>query len=230
MSEVLLHIAFVDLSRGGESGAQRMAGEHHPAFAFRQIATHACRQRGSLDETRDLLVVKPLRSHGLALTGHPAEQRAMDDPRELEPGLERDDGAGRIGGAASDLDFAPAGLAAQCQQHAFVQNFHPAGRILGLVAATVEASYDAETQQGAVFVVNRSLTDTITTELVWQDGQEVSLDQAWQLSGSDPKEANSWEEPNRLVANAIPVPQMENGRSTLSLPPLSFTVLTTRTA
>ncbi|MCB8925868.1 MAG: alpha-N-arabinofuranosidase [Ardenticatenaceae bacterium] len=97
-------------------------------------------------------------------------------------------------------------------------------------ALDVSASYDAETQQGAIFVVNRSLTDTVTTELVWQDGQEVCLDQAWQLSGSDPKEANSWEEPNRLVAHAIPVPQMENGRSTLSLPPLSFTVLTTRTA
>ncbi|MCB8979929.1 MAG: alpha-N-arabinofuranosidase [Ardenticatenaceae bacterium] len=97
-------------------------------------------------------------------------------------------------------------------------------------ALDVSASYDAETQQGAIFVVNRSLTDTVTTELVWQDGQEVCLDQAWQLSGGDPKEANSWEEPNRLVAHAIPVPQMENGRSTLSLPPLSFTVLTTRTA
>ena len=72
--------------------------------------------------------------------------------------------------------------------------------------------------------------DAVTTEIVWQDGKEVSLEQAWQLAGTDPKEHNSWEEPNRLVAQAVPVPKVENGRSTINLPPLSFTVLTTRAA
>ncbi|MAU01986.1 MAG: alpha-N-arabinofuranosidase [Anaerolineaceae bacterium] len=96
-------------------------------------------------------------------------------------------------------------------------------------ALDVSASYDAQTQQGAIFLVNRGLTDVVTTEVIWQDGKEVKLEQAWQLAGTDPKECNSWEEPNRLVANAIPVPEVVNGRSTISLPPLSFTVLTTRT-
>jgi len=94
----------------------------------------------------------------------------------------------------------------------------------------VSASYNAETQEGAIFLVNRGQTDSVITEIVWQDGKAVSLDQAWQLAGNDPKEVNSWEEPNRLVAQAISVPEMDNGRSTISLPPLSFTVLTTRTA
>lgn len=96
-------------------------------------------------------------------------------------------------------------------------------------ALDVSASYDAETQLGAIFLVNRGLTEAVTTEIVWQDGHEVGFDAAWQLSGTDPKEVNSWDVPNRLVAKAIGVPQVDNGRSTISLPPLSFTVLTTRT-
>lgn len=94
-------------------------------------------------------------------------------------------------------------------------------------ALDVSASYDAETQQGALFLVNRSQTKTVATEVIWQDGKAVKIDQAWQLAGSDPKEANSWAEPNRLIANAVSVPTVGDGRTTISLPPLSFTVLST---
>ena len=92
----------------------------------------------------------------------------------------------------------------------------------------VSASYDAETQKGAVFIVNRSEKDSVTTDFVWQDGKTVQIDKAWQLAGSDPKEVNSWEMPDRLVAKAISAPGVEAGRATLTLPPLSFTVLTTQ--
>ena len=95
-------------------------------------------------------------------------------------------------------------------------------------ALDVSASFDPETQQGAVFLVNRSLTDAVTTDLVWQDGKTVQIDRAWQLAGSDPKEVNTWEDPDRIVAKAIPVPAVVDGSAVLSLPPLSFTVLTTR--
>ena len=97
-------------------------------------------------------------------------------------------------------------------------------------ALDVSASYDVETQQGAIFLVNRSQTESVTTDILWQDGKTVQVDKAWQLAGSNPKEANSWESPNRLVANAISTPAVDNGRATLVLPPLSFTVLTTHTA
>ena len=97
-------------------------------------------------------------------------------------------------------------------------------------ALDVSASYDPATQQGAVFLVNRGQTDAVVTDILWHDGRSLEVKQAWQLAGNDPKEANTWEEPNRLVARAIPVPLVESGRATLSLPPLSFTVLTTRTA
>ncbi len=97
-------------------------------------------------------------------------------------------------------------------------------------ALDVSVSYDAETRQGAVFVVNRCQTESVVTELVWQDGCAIQFEKAWQLAGNDPKEANSWEDPERLVAKTIPVPTVNGGRATLSLPPLSFTVLTTRSA
>jgi alpha-N-arabinofuranosidase len=95
-------------------------------------------------------------------------------------------------------------------------------------ALDVSASYDGEAQQGAIFLVNRSLDEPLVTTLTWQDGKLVQIDQAWQLAGGDPKAFNSWETPNRLVANPIAAPCVENGCATLRLPPLSFTALTTR--
>jgi alpha-N-arabinofuranosidase len=91
----------------------------------------------------------------------------------------------------------------------------------------VSASYDVETQEGAVFLVNRSQTESVTTDLVWQDGQALQVEEAWQLNGGDPKAVNSWEEPEGVVPKAIPTPTVDGGCTTLSLPPLSFTVLTT---
>ena len=97
-------------------------------------------------------------------------------------------------------------------------------------ALDVSASFDAETGQGAIFLVNRSLSETVVTDVVWQDGQAVAVDKAWQLAGSDPKEVNTWEAPDRLVANAIAAPAVDDASATLALPPLSFTVLTTHVA
>src|SRR5688500_4943114 len=94
-------------------------------------------------------------------------------------------------------------------------------------ALDVSASYDSETGQGAVFLVNRSLTEAVTTEFVWQDGQALQIEKAWQLTGNDPKQGNRWDAPEQVVRKAIPAPTVESGRATLHLPPLSFTVLTT---
>ena len=91
----------------------------------------------------------------------------------------------------------------------------------------VSASYDAETQKGAIFIVNRSEKDSVTTDIVWQDGKTVHADQAWQMAGTDPKQINTWESPDQLVAKSVVAPKIEAGRATLTLPPLSFTVLTT---
>ena len=91
----------------------------------------------------------------------------------------------------------------------------------------VSASYDGETAQGAVFLVNRSQTEAVLTDFLWQDGQTVRIDKAWQLAGRDPKAVNTWDAPEQVVAKTIPVPVVDADRAALSLPPLSFTVLTT---
>jgi alpha-N-arabinofuranosidase len=95
-------------------------------------------------------------------------------------------------------------------------------------ALDVSASYDEAAQQGAIFLVNRGQTDAIVTDLIWQSGETIQIDEAWQLAGSDPKETNTWDEPNRLVASAISAPTVEDGRATVQLPPLSFTAITFR--
>ena len=46
----------------------------------------------------------------------------------------RRDRAGEIGRAAADLDLAPAGLAAQRDEQALVQELDPAGAVVGLIA------------------------------------------------------------------------------------------------
>jgi alpha-N-arabinofuranosidase len=93
-------------------------------------------------------------------------------------------------------------------------------------ALDVSASYDAEAGQGAVFLVNRSQSEAVVTDLVWQDGQAVQVENAWQLAGSDPKEVNTWEVSEGVIAKPIPTPGVEAGIATINLPPLSFTVLT----
>jgi alpha-L-arabinofuranosidase len=96
-------------------------------------------------------------------------------------------------------------------------------------ALDVSASIDPETMQGAVFLVNRSQAEALTTEIVWQNQSHVTIQQCWQLAGRDPKETNTWDNPDRLTAKAIPVPGVEGDQTTVTLPPLSFTVLLTYT-
>ena len=87
----------------------------------------------------------------------------------------------------------------------------------------VSASYDAADGAGAIFLVNRSQTDAVTTELVWQDKAPKAITEVWQLAGTDVKAANTWEKPNRITAQAIAAPKIVDGKATIQLPPLSFT-------
>ncbi|MBW7884378.1 MAG: alpha-N-arabinofuranosidase [Caldilineaceae bacterium] len=92
----------------------------------------------------------------------------------------------------------------------------------------VAASYDLETGIGAVFIVNRSQTDAVVTELIWQAEVPHSVPQVYQLAGNDAKAANTWENPNLITAQPIEAPKLTDGKTTLQLPPLSYTVLTTQ--
>jgi len=102
-----------------------------------------------------------------------------------------------------------------------------ATKLYGDVSALdVSASHDPETGAGAVFIVNRSQTDTLETDLIWQDGAPA-LREVWQMAGTDPKEFNTWEEPNRLTAQQVDVPAVADGKATFALPPMSFNAILT---
>ena len=87
------------------------------------------------------------------------------------------------------------------------------------------ASYDPASGAGALFIVNRSQTEAITTELAWQSSAPQAISAVWQLGGVDVKAANTWDEPNRIVARQLPAPAIREAGVVLQLPPLSFTAV-----
>ena len=95
----------------------------------------------------------------------------------------------------------------------------------------VSASYDEDSDhqghaRGAVFLVNRSLDQALEVEINWQGRVPTRVMGAWQMSGSDPKAANSFENPNVVSSSPISGVMVKDGRITLSVPPLSFTTIT----
>lgn len=101
-------------------------------------------------------------------------------------------------------------------------------RVFGPVSLLdVSASYDAASDKGAVFIVNRSQTESVTTDIVWQDAAPLQVTAITQLAGTDPKAINSFEQPQTIVPQQQAVEPVRDGRMTLRLPPLSFTVVTT---
>jgi hypothetical protein len=56
MAEVTLDVGFLDLCRGGETGAQRMAGKGKLALALGKIAANAGGEGGSLHQSRHMLI------------------------------------------------------------------------------------------------------------------------------------------------------------------------------
>lgn len=89
----------------------------------------------------------------------------------------------------------------------------------------VGSSHNVETGTNAVFIVNRSQTESLPVELHWQDVKPTRVKSAHQLAGTDPKAANSYENPNQVVSVAIAAPEIKEGTISMMLPPLSFTTL-----
>ena len=89
----------------------------------------------------------------------------------------------------------------------------------------VSASYDEEHNTAAVFIVNRSQTDSLPVDLYWQDRAPKAIKSVHQVAGTDPKAANSFDNPNVIVAKPGDVPQLDGSTATLILPPLSFTAV-----
>ena len=89
----------------------------------------------------------------------------------------------------------------------------------------VSASYDEEHGAGAAFIVNRSQTESVAVELVWQDCVPNAIQAVHQLSGTDPKAANSFANPNQIKTVQVAPPAIDGGKATLVVPPLSFTAV-----
>lgn len=89
----------------------------------------------------------------------------------------------------------------------------------------VSASYDEENNTGAIFIVNRSQTDSLPADLIWQDRAPQSIRSVYQLTGTDPKAANSFDNPNQVMAAQVEAPTLSDNTATLMLPPLSFTAI-----
>ena len=107
------------------------------------------------DQTGDVPVGQPLGADLAA--DDPPEHRPDRNPRKLQPGLERDDRAGGLRGAAADLDLPPAGLPPQRQQQSVVEKFDPAAGEAVLGAAieaddfrAAQAAGETDEEDGAV--------------------------------------------------------------------------------
>jgi alpha-L-arabinofuranosidase len=143
----------------------------------------------------------------------------------------------------SPLTTTPEGLLRQTTFYPFVMvSNHAAGQALEPLTIApqydtkrygpmplldVSASYDQANDRGAVFIVNRSQHEAVTTDIGWQGAAPRQVAAAYQLSGSDPKAVNTFEQPNLIASKQLDGLRVEDRRITLRLPPLSFTVVTT---
>jgi alpha-N-arabinofuranosidase len=89
----------------------------------------------------------------------------------------------------------------------------------------VSSSYDEANNAQAIFIVSRSQAGSMTVELHWQDRIPQAISAAHQLSATDPKAFNSFENPNQVVTTQITAPKLDGQSAVLELPPLSFTAL-----
>ncbi len=97
-----------------------------------------------------------------------------------------------------------------------------------LPALDVSACHDPDTGAMGVFIVNRSLTDTLPTEIVWQDSVPSEVLVAYRVTGSDVQASNTFERPDTITAHEVPCGRIDDGKLLLVIPPLSFTVVSAR--
>lgn len=94
----------------------------------------------------------------------------------------------------------------------------------------VSATYDEASGRQSLFLVNRRLTGAQRVEIVWQGTAPKVLEDVYQVSGDDPKAANTFENPNVVTAQRLPPVPVRNGTAEIELPPLSFTVVSSTSA
>jgi alpha-N-arabinofuranosidase len=88
----------------------------------------------------------------------------------------------------------------------------------------VSASYDVTTGKWAAFLVNRRMDSPEPVEINLR-GLSADQVQVTQVAGGDPKAANTFEQPYAVAPANLGLHPVQDGKLSLSLPPLSFTVI-----
>lgn len=88
----------------------------------------------------------------------------------------------------------------------------------------VAGTLQAESGKMALFLMNRDLTKPRQVEIVWE-GSSPRAGEAIVLTGSDLKASNTFEAPGRVMPQKGEKPSNSAGRSSLELPPRSYTVV-----
>src|SRR6516162_6774573 len=96
MTELPLDLILAGVSGRSKAGAQRVPRKFSLPVRFRKIAAHAGGKGGALDQAHDVLVVEPGETYLLTVLRHTTEQRSVRDAGEVEPSLQRHNGAGVI--------------------------------------------------------------------------------------------------------------------------------------
>ncbi len=93
----------------------------------------------------------------------------------------------------------------------------------------VSASWDAESETGAVFIVNRNLKKPITVTITINDGlKPVVATGGETVWGSDPKAYNSFDNPNQVMSQPLTTIKSQKGKITVTVPPLSTSAIDLR--
>ena len=88
----------------------------------------------------------------------------------------------------------------------------------------VAATHQAEAGKFAFFLLNRDLVKPHSVEIVWEGSAPHATD-AVMLTGSDLKASNTFEAPSRVVPQKAEKPSSTGARTTVELPPRSYTVV-----
>ncbi len=91
----------------------------------------------------------------------------------------------------------------------------------------VEASAILGNGRLELFMTNRSDAPSLVSLHV-ADAEITGLDTGELLHASDPKLANTWDEPEQLVPEPLPAPKLAQGIATFELPPFAFAAATLR--
>ncbi len=93
----------------------------------------------------------------------------------------------------------------------------------------VSASWDAETETGGVYIVNRNLKKPITVTITVNDGLKPMIATGGEtLWGTDPKAFNTFNAPNAVVSAPLTNIKSQKGKITVTVPPLSTSAIDVR--